>query len=295
MTAAGSAPAEPEEPVGAILAKMRHARGLTGADLADMVNMSQPKISRIERGRASADPEDVRAIARALGADESLIQTLIRRAEQSQDRMTDWRPVPTDLASRQDRVRDWEISAREVRDFQPAVLTGLLQTSGYARATLASFHRVASPAPGKLVETSILAAVSARVRRQEALADPDRSFRFVFLEAVLRNPLCPPAEMIAQVNRIREVSARYTNVTIGVVPDGTALAIPPLHGFTLFDEALILIDAYNTGLTTRGRTDIKQYRQVFEEFQAHATTDVEPILARYEKLYLDQLNELSGR
>jgi transcriptional regulator with XRE-family HTH domain len=283
------APIAPDEPLGATLARMRRARRVTGAALAVMVGMSQPKISRIERGKGNVDPEDVVAIARALGADESRIQSLRERAERTQDRLTEWQPTSDPLAKRQEDMGVWEAAATEVRDFQPAAVAGQLQTSGYARAVLVTFQRLARLSDDELTETAILAAVSARVRRQETLADRTKSFHFVMTEAVLRNPACPPAEMLAQIGHLRDVAERYANVTIGIVPDGTPVDIPPLHGFTLLDANLVVIDVYNTGLITRGPLDVATYRRVFDMFDARAVDAIEPILAKYEAFYLEQL------
>jgi len=95
------------------------------------------------------------------------------------------------------------------------------------------------------------------------------------------------------LSHLRDISARHGNVVIGIITDGTEVDIPPLHGFTLYDDKLIVIDAYNTGLTTRGRADLEIYRRVFDDFQERATTDIEPVLAKYEELYVDQLRSQS--
>jgi len=266
---------------------MRHARRLTGAQLASKVGMSQPKISRIERGKGSPDPEDIRAIARALGASDSEARALMERAERSHDRIADWRPTSVDLAGRQETVADWESAMAEVRDFQPALLAGLLQTGEYATAALRIFQRLLEPDSDQRAETATLAAVSARIRRQEILAEPSKSFEFILTEAVLRNQICPPEDMLAQLSRLRRLADRQ-NVTIAIVPADATIDIPPLHGFTLFDDDLVVIDVYNTGLTARGRTDVANYRHVFDRFERQAVTDIGPILDRYEDLYLEQ-------
>ncbi|MEU4425865.1 helix-turn-helix transcriptional regulator [Actinoplanes sp. NPDC024001] len=277
-----------EEPVGVTLARMRRAKKLTGAVLAKRVGMSQPKISRIERGRGSADPEDILVIARALGADESLARALADRAAQAHDRMTDWRPTPESLAGRQQDVADWESAARTVRDFQPALLPGLLQTSEYARAAMRAFLRLESTAADGTADAALLAAVTARFRRQEVLADTARSFQFVITEAVLRSRICPPTEMLAQVDHLRKLSG-LPHVRLGIIPEGAPVDLPPMHGFTLLDDTLVVIDVYNTGLTSRGRNDVELYRRVFDVFQSSATDEVGPMLDRYRTDYIDQL------
>lgn len=281
--------AEPDESVGASLARMRRSRRLTGAKLAALVGMSQPKISRIERSRGVPDPEDVAAIARALGADDSQIRALVERAERSPGMMNDWRPTTESLAGRQDRMTEWESTVEVVRDFQPALLTGLLQTSEYARAALLSFQRLVDLGTPDRAEAAVLAAVSARIRRQEVLASTSRSFCFVITEPVLRNQICAPVEMLSQIGHLRKTVARYENVVVGVIPDGTVMEIPPLHGFVLLDDELIVIDAFTTGLTSENRADLRAYRRIFDEFLEHADTDIEPFLVKYEQFYLDQI------
>jgi len=293
MSADLDTPGDEDKQVGAALAQMRRRQGLTGARLAALTGMSQPKISRLERGVGVPDPADVAIIARALGADETLTQTLVERAEKSHDRMTDWRPSAVGPAGRQDAISDWESAAEVVRDFQPTLVPGLLQTSGYARAALRSFMQLAPLNADELTDKALVNAVAARIRRQQVLADPAKSFRYVITEGVLRNPICPPAEMLAQISHLREVSAEKTHVQIRVLADGQPAPVPPLHGFALFDDKLIIVDLYNTGLISRQRRDVESYLRLFDMFEGRAT-ELEPILAKYQALYVEQLRRPSA-
>jgi transcriptional regulator with XRE-family HTH domain len=278
-----------DEPVGAILARMRRTQGLTGAQLAAIVGMSQPKISRIERGQGLPDPQDVGVIARALGAGDRQARELMGLAERSHDRMTDWRPAVPSIAGRQRAVFDWESASTAIKAFEPTVVPGALQTSGYARVLLQAFQRIAPLAPAERTESALLAAVSARVKRQEVLADPARSIKFILGEAVLRSRVHPPAEMLAQIGHIREVAARSAHVEIAVVPDIAPVELPLLHNFMLFDDKFVMIDLYNTGLTSRSRNDVESYRKVFDAFAEHAV-DISPLLDRYELQYIESLH-----
>jgi transcriptional regulator with XRE-family HTH domain len=288
MSSVDGALPESGEPVGLVLARLRRAQRISGADLADRVGMSQPKISRIERGKGLPVPEDVGAIARALGAAEETVQALMRQADRAHDRMTDWRPVVSGLANRQERLVDWEAAAGEMWDFEPVILAGLLQTSGYARSVLTSFQRLQRDDFPEAFEVSVLAAVTARIGRQEALADSQKSFRFLFTEAALRTRICPPAEMLSQINHLRFLAQR-PNVVLAVITDDAPIPIPPLHGFTLFDDDMVVIDVYTTGLVSRSSADVQQYRQVFELFWDVATDDIGPLCDRYEAYYIEQL------
>jgi transcriptional regulator with XRE-family HTH domain len=283
------APDSTDEPVGVVLARLRRARGWSGARLAAMVGMSQPKISRLERGVGTPDPADVGKVARALGANEQVAVSLIARAERSHDRMTDWRPASTGLTAQQMSVGRWEAAARVIDEFDPALVPGLLQSSGYAKEVLQKFQRINAIDAETSSELAVAAAVSERIRRQEILADPGKSFHFILTEAVLRNEICKPAEMLAQIGRIRESALYRASVEITVILDETQADVPPLHGFTLIDNSLVIVDAYNAGLVSGGRKDIESYRRVFESFAAQASP-VEPVLDKYETYYIERLS-----
>ncbi|MEV6347619.1 Scr1 family TA system antitoxin-like transcriptional regulator [Actinoplanes sp. NPDC051851] len=287
-------PGERDEPVGKTLARMRQARRMSGARLAAAVGLSQPKISRIERGKGPLTAEDIEAIARALGAGDAEVQALLERAERTRDQMTDWRPASSGLAVQQKTLADWEAGAECVRVFEPALVPGPLQTSGYAKLVFRSFQRVLLLPEEGQTEAALLSAVSARVRRQEALANPAISFRFILAEAVLKRRSYPLAELLAEISHLREIIAHHPNVTIRILPDGAPAEIPPLHGFVVVDDGLVVVDLYNTGLTSRSDRDVQSYRQVFELLDEHAT-DIGPFLDSYESLYIDMLKATSGR
>jgi transcriptional regulator with XRE-family HTH domain len=286
MASTSDAPRSPSEELGSRLVTMRRAKKLTGTKLAEMVGMSQPKISRIENGAVLPDPADIAKIARALGADEAVLQQLVQLAEQSHDRMTDWRSLWSTLASTQHEIRRLEAGAKQIRDFQSAVVPGLLQTSEYARAILTSFQPVARLNDPQS-HVVIPEAVSARIQRQEILGDLERSFEFVMTEAVLGNRICPPEGMAAQLRRIRDLAAQ-SNITVAIVPAGAEWTLPPMHAFNVFDEETVMIELLNTGILSHGRTDIRAYSNAFDVFRDKATLNIDPILDDYLESYLEE-------
>ncbi|MEV4283671.1 helix-turn-helix domain-containing protein [Actinoplanes xinjiangensis] len=277
-----------DEPVGTALARMRRRRGMTGAELAALVGMSQPKISRIERGHGQPDPNDIGALARALGFEDAQVRELSDRAARAQNRMTDWRPATSGPAGYQFTLADWETTATVTRVFEPALVPGPLQTSGYARITFQDFRYLSPSASDDQFEQNLLASVSGRIKRQEVLADSGKSFHFLIGEAAFRRRTCPPVEMLAQIGHIRDLLARRPNVRVGVVRDG-APVLPLLHGFTLLDDRLVVVELYNTGLISRSRSDVATYLQVFDTISEHAV-DAGPVLDEYQAHYIDALS-----
>ncbi|GAB7036243.1 MULTISPECIES: helix-turn-helix domain-containing protein [Catenuloplanes] len=282
-----------DESVGAVLARLRRDRGLSGASLAAMVGMSQPKISRLERGVGSPNPRDIETVARALGADEHLARDLARRTMVAQSQIADWRPAPDDLRGRQEIVADWDSSSGTVRDFAVTILPGILQTSQYAHAVLAAFDTLIHGPGGTSDERTILSAVTARLSRQEALTDPGKRFHMVIVENALRGPMCTPTEMLGQLAHLRDVAA-FPTVTIEIIPEEAVVPVPFVHGFTMYDDQLLVIDIYHTGLASRGERDIGFYRRVFDAMAEHATDDIAPILDRHTRRLLAQIQRDLG-
>jgi len=275
-------------PVGAVLASLRHRAGLTGQQVAKRAGMSQAKISRIENG-AAATPQDVEKIARALNAPRPLIDRLTEEVERSNDRLTDWRSTHGPVTNIQREVEQFEATTRVFRVFQPAVVVGLAQTSEYARAILTATDAIQSGHPVAAAEVptaAVVEAVAIRLRRQVVLTDPGKTFHFVMTETVLGNRFGRPEDMPTQIQRLRTLAAQ-DNVTLKFIPADSRLVLPPYHGFEMLDDRRVAIDVFNTVVTTQGRADITQYRQLFDALEANATDDIDPILDRYLDLYLD--------
>jgi transcriptional regulator with XRE-family HTH domain len=278
-------PPPPDAPFGALVSHLRRRKEYTGAKLGKLLGWSQPKISKIETGAVIPSPKDVERLVQVLAVSTEEAARLRDRAEQSRDQMTDWRVGGRHgPAVWQQDIGRIENEARELRVFQPALLSGLLQTSENARAILTDIQET-WPASGNAA--SIAAAVSGRMRRQEILEDRSKSFYFVMPEMVLRWLLSRGVDMTAQLDRIKAVAGQ-DNVDLRILTDDTRWPLPPTNGFSLLDDRYAVIDLFNTIVVARGETDLRLYRQVFEAISAVATTDIEPTLEKYRRLYLER-------
>ncbi|GAA1891920.1 helix-turn-helix domain-containing protein [Asanoa iriomotensis] len=281
---------DPDDSLGPTLARLRRAKNLTGRELGKLVDMSQPKISRLENGVGLPDPADIERVARALDAPDDLVRQLVALAEQAQNMMTDWRTSTLSLPGRQHDIGEIESGVRELRVFQPTVIPGLLQTSEYARGVLTSYQRVLSPALDAAANAAVAEAVSARMARQEILADPARRFHFLIMEAVLESRVCAPEYMPAQIQRLREV-AKQENVTVGLLPTDSDVTTLPMSGFVLADDAVVIIDLLNTSISTRGKLDAAAYRQAFDALAKAAITEIDPLLDRHMDRFLRAMRQ----
>jgi transcriptional regulator with XRE-family HTH domain len=277
------------EPPGVAIARLRHHARLTGQQLGQMVNISQAKISRIETGQTSASPGDIARLARALGAPREVVDRLVAQAERDRNRMTDWRQAAGAVGGIQFDVARIEAKTREFRIFQPGVVIGLAQTSEYARAVLSSVDPFYGSPRSEGRATSVAEAISARVRRQEVLMEPDRQFYFVLSESALSAHVVEPIHMLAQIERLRQVAGQQ-NILLKIIPADAALPFPLLHGFELLDDYCVFVDAFNTAMMSRGREDIESYRKIFDQLDESATANIGPLLDKYRRHYRDLAN-----
>jgi len=269
--------------VGAALSALRHQKGVTGKALGALVGFSQAKISKVERGALRASPRDVRKIATALDAPADLVAQLVEWAEQAQGDTTARRRgfAARANASQQD-VSAQEARATTIWEFEPTVVPGLLQTSEYARSVINGYRlATVTDLSTRWAETAAL--VSVRTQRQERLYDLSKTFDFMIMESVLGNRLAPPETMLGQVKRIEQV-ARHPNITIRIVPQTATLELPPLHGFAILDDDLVITESVDATLY-RDRRSLDFYRYFFKAYVHHSVTDLDSIIERYKATY----------
>jgi hypothetical protein len=110
----------------------------------------------------------------------------------------------------QDDISALITSSVLVRQFMPALPSGLLQIESYARAVL-------TPAVPGATARDVDRAVAHRLATQSTLADSTRRFVFVLTEQAVRWPRAPRMVMAAQVEHLATVST-LPNVDLAVLP-----------------------------------------------------------------------------
>jgi transcriptional regulator with XRE-family HTH domain len=292
MTISPSGSAEgPTEDVGSLLRSHRERRGMSGSALAALAGMSQAKVSRLETGRTPVTPEDVRLLADGLELNADETEALIRLAGESRAasaRLGEWKLDQTGPAKRQAEIGRAEWRSREIRIFQPIVIAGLLQTSGYAEAVMRTPHWRVALAGSDGFEAALLAGVAGRISRQQILARPDKQFSIVMTESVLSNRLTNTEEMLAQIRKVREL-AKQDNVSVRFIEADAMLPEAPLNGFQLIDDDWLIIDLLNTSVTSRAAADIEVYHDIFDSMSRAATANIDGVLDKYAEIYRRRL------
>lgn len=212
------------------LRRIRSIAGMSGRVLADKIEISQSKVSRIESGDAIPSLPEVRAWAEAVHASEDTWHLLSALTETTHTAVSRWRNKLDDRPHLQDDVEAKERAAARIRTFQPSVVPGLLQTADYARQVFGMFQE---PPYGP---EQLAKAVAARVERQLLLHEEERSFDFLITESALRWRPGSPASLAAQIDRIASLST-LGNLTVGVLPLTARAAVPHSHAFTIYEPA----------------------------------------------------------
>ncbi|NRQ36298.1 helix-turn-helix transcriptional regulator [Nonomuraea sp. NN258] len=256
--------------LGELLRRLRREAGLTGKDLALRAQVAQPTISRIETGQLLPTPETVERLVEALALDaagRAELEALLARLRDEVSRLRGG------LAGREAADAARVRAARRVVSFQSAMIPALLQTGEYARLALGIGRDVDEDDAAK--------AAAVRVEAQAVLFDSGREFSFVLTEGAVRTWPGSPALMMAQLDRLAQVST-LPHVGLGVVPWAVEAPGFPLHGFTIYDGAVSVVESLTGDLTMTRSEEIGAHGETFEAFAAAA-------------VYGDALRDLLGQ
>jgi transcriptional regulator with XRE-family HTH domain len=193
--------------LGTLLRQLRTDRGLKIDYVAEQLECSRSKISRIETGHRGVRAGDVRDLCDLYRADDDLRERLLELASEGKQRAW-WQPLRLPYS---DYV-GLEEAATEICDFGLGYVPGLLQTGDYARAILKA---AVQAWPADIVEQR----VNGRLVRQRILSrleNPPR-FQAVVDESVLHRIVGSPAVMRAQLAHLLEASG-WPNVDLRVIP-----------------------------------------------------------------------------
>jgi transcriptional regulator with XRE-family HTH domain len=206
------------------LRKAREAVGMTQRDVAVAMDWSQSKLIRIETGAVNISTNDLRALLGHYRTDQTKIESMVElaRSARGTSPWSLWRDVasPEYIA-----FLGYESSASIIRNFEPLIIPGLLQTEEYAREVIG----VVEPSNNERID----ALVDLRVRRQEVLTKPGApSVHFIMDEAVIRREVGGPSAARRQLKHLLELN-ELSNVTMRIMPFGSGiyprLRVPYVH------------------------------------------------------------------
>ncbi|MFI7322093.1 helix-turn-helix domain-containing protein [Streptomyces venezuelae] len=240
------------------LRTMRTRARRTQVWLARRCNMSQTKLSNIETGRTTPGLVDVELILGALDAPPEMVaemSALARLANTEwQSKRASWR---RGLDKRQAELGGLEAECKEFRYFLPAMMTGLLATPEYIRASLSH-----SP-------VDVSKAVAMKLERQAILYDDTKRFTFLLTEQAANWAVVPGPAMAVQIDRLISLS-RLPRVRIGIIPSGTPIARGPMNTFTVYDQRLATVETFTGRIVFQEARDILEHLGVFDLYERKA-------------------------
>lgn len=263
--------------------RLRELRGATvQRELAAVLGWPQAKVSKLETGRQTATPDDLKAWAHATGH-AGTAGELLARLQGLETHVRSWRrqlraghrPVQDVLTIEYER-------STVLHAWQGAMVVGMLQTADYARAIFTRFAEL-QQSPRDVED-----AVRARVQRQRLLFQPGRTFHILMWEGALHAAVAPPDVLAAQLDSLATVIGLDT-VRLGIVPFGAQLAIPPGNGFWLYDDRLTIVEEWHAELWLNDRETVALYHRVWDTLDSSAVygTHARRLLARARAHFTD--------
>jgi transcriptional regulator with XRE-family HTH domain len=265
--APSSSPTVRRRRLAAELRRIRQASKLTIEQVAESLEWSPGKISKIENARVSVLPRDARRLLDVYGITEGQERDLlVALARESRERGW-WQQYG-------ETVPEWfvtyvglEAEATAIAMYQAETVPGLLQTERYA----AALHRAQLM---NATEEEIERHVSVRMQRQVRLTEPDAPQIWVVLnEAVVRRVIGERAIMHEQLLKLAE-TATAPNITLQVLPFSAGAHASMDSAFSIVgfdpptDGEIVYFEHPTCSLYLDKPGEVVRYRLVYEHLRA---------------------------
>jgi len=262
----GEGPTLRRRRLGAELKRCREAAGLTQEQVSRRFEWHAAKVTRIETAKVSVTPRDVRDLLDAYDVhDREFRDAMVEMARSSRERA--WWAEYRDIVQPGSFI-SLEAEASAMRNWEPVVLPGLLQTEPYMRALFS-----AAAETGR--QMRIDRAVALRRARQRRLMTGDYPLELFAIidESVIHRPIGGESVMAEQLRHLIAVSELPT-VTLQILPYsvgahsmlGTSLAILEFHEAADLD--VVYVEGFGRSPHFRKQpAEVCRYRGAFERLR----------------------------
>jgi transcriptional regulator with XRE-family HTH domain len=265
--APSSSPTVRRRRLAAELHRLRQASKLTIDQVAETLEWSSGKVSKIENARVSVLPRDARKLLEvygiAEGPERDLLLSLARESRQRGWWQQYGEAVPEWFAT----YVGLEAEASAISIYRAEIVPGLLQTERYATA----LHRAELM---NAAEEDIERHVAVRMERQALLKQPDAPQLWVVLnEAVIRRVIGDRAIMHQQLTKLMEV-ASAPNITLQVLPFSAGAHTSMDSAFSIVsfepptDGDIVYFEHPTCSLYLEKPDEVARYRLVYEHLRA---------------------------
>ncbi|MEQ4717853.1 helix-turn-helix transcriptional regulator [Nonomuraea sp. B19D2] len=210
--------------LGRTLVELRDAAGLTCGEVANRLQWSASKVSRLERGANQyATAGDIKRLLDLYRVEDAAVRAECQHLLRTGRVTPPWEEHKRGLGGLVEYVV-WETEASLICHWHPLLVPGQLQTEAYAHAVIAA---------GMIEQDEALVAmkVRARIARQWiTYCDDPVHVHALIGEQALRQQIGGPAVMAQQLDKLVADTSR-PNITIRVIPHETSVGLS--SGFVL--------------------------------------------------------------
>ncbi|MCZ0208009.1 helix-turn-helix transcriptional regulator [Streptomyces achromogenes] len=223
---AGGRPTVRSRRLGTALRQYRQAAKLDQLEAAEIIAASQARISRLESGHVTARVIEVRLLLDAYGVTDPGVRARLEDLAKHSRKRGWWlehaehlRPDYMDHIALED-------DATYIREWQQALVPGLLQTPAYTEAVIRT-------SPDYMTPELVTQLVMVRQARQAKIEEGGATYSAVIWEAVITHPLVSAEVHREQLSAILEVTERK-NVTLQVLPFSVGALATVTSAFSTF-------------------------------------------------------------
>ena len=251
--------------LGLELRRLREQAGVTLDTVADRLDCSSSKISRIETGHIGVSPRDVTEMLSIYAVSAELTAELLQVSRDARQKGW-WQAYGTALAG---AYVGFEQATSRIKTYEAQLIPGLLQTPAYATAVF----RAARP---NITIELLKRRLEVRTKRQSLLSVEDPLDLWVILdESVFRRVVGGTEIMSVQLECLLQ-AAQEPNITVQVIPFSRGAHAGMEGTFSILEytedvyQDLVFVENAVGGLFLEKDGDLERYETLFGILQETA-------------------------
>ena len=223
-----------------------------------MLGWQQSMVSKVETRKRLPSEEDISAWVGAADGSSETASELLAVLRGARVEYASWKDAYRDAGADGVQADILELEARTTRiaEFQPAQMSGLLQTADYAREDL---HLLCGPLSFGSDEDAIEQMVAKRMERQRVLYEHGKQVQVVVLEGALRTRVVSAPTLAGQLDRLLAISG-LSSLELRIIPFEVTVPVVPLSGFRLYD-ALVIVESIAGEQQLAEADDVARYEK----------------------------------
>lgn len=255
--------------LGAALKKYRLAARLDQPQVAEVIANHQARVSRIESGHVIARPIEIRVMLDAFGVDDPEVRGRLEQMAKDANRRGWWRQYSDRLPQEYVDHIILEDDATHIRNWNPSLVPGLLQTASYAEAVMRLGPLEIAPEMADFL-------VRVRMTRQVRIAEGRASYEFVVWEPVIVHPTSSMEVHREQLSALLDVGRRE-NVEVRILPFSAAVlaGTAAFASFSFDSEPIteaVTVEHLGGTLVLEEADDVAPYAHTFDVLRSRAMT-----------------------